>query len=130
MLAVVGMRDAQSLVLAERSTEESQGWGGEGQRESREEKRVEVAESESCEKESIGERRESSGGKDMGGERAEVTTRGDSGGRRSRERGERQRKRDEIVIREVQGGDREGEGAAGPGEGEVQLTASFVGRGG
>ena len=51
--------------------------------------------------------RESSGGKDRGGERAEVTARGDSGGRRSRERGERQRKR----------------------EGEVQLTASFVGRG-
>ena len=72
--------------------------------------------------------RESSGGKDRGGERAEVTARGDSGGRRSRERGERQRKRDEIVIREVQRGDREGGGAAGPGEGEVQLTASFVGR--
>ena len=65
--------------------------------------------------------RESSGGKDRGGERAEVTARGDSGGRRSRERGERQRKRDDIVIRE-------GRGAAGPGEGEVQLTASFVGR--
>ncbi|MGH0122089.1 UNVERIFIED_CONTAM: hypothetical protein FKN15_010503 [Acipenser sinensis] len=44
------------------------------------------------------------------------------------ERGERQRKGDEIVIREVQVGDREDEGAAGPGEVEVQLTASFVGR--
>ena len=36
--------------------------------------------------------------------------------------------RDEIVIREVHRSDREGVGAAGPGEGEVQLTASFVGR--
>ncbi|MGH0124279.1 UNVERIFIED_CONTAM: hypothetical protein FKN15_017966 [Acipenser sinensis] len=60
----------RSVILADRSAEESQGWGGEGragrevrgQRESREEvreeKRVEVAEStESCEKESIGGRR-------------------------------------------------------------------------
>ncbi|MGH0115984.1 UNVERIFIED_CONTAM: hypothetical protein FKN15_060448 [Acipenser sinensis] len=67
-------------------------------------------------------------GKDRGGETAEVTEGSDSGCRCSRERGERQRKRDEIVIREVQRGDREGRGAADRREGEVQLTDSFVGR--
>ncbi|MGH0114973.1 UNVERIFIED_CONTAM: hypothetical protein FKN15_065897 [Acipenser sinensis] len=69
VFALPSQRRDRSVILADRSAEESQGWGGEGragrevrgQRESREEvreeKRVEVAEStESCEKESIGGR--------------------------------------------------------------------------